>query len=252
LDGCEFFQWINGPEKYDERILLVPWTGKKTPYDKFKRWDPPPPNPPIMSREEMLAKAAERKLNPPLCKCGYRAEVERPPPGLKYCPFFRCPIELTGNKRGCDFQEYPHGPKPQYPDPNLLPDDVLYGEKLPCWERPPLLCRCGVRARKGVVPSQLGYGYYCGNTVGEDDEWVNTIRCDWETFEGREEFLKEARKRGSEYYKNALAKRRSQIRHKYLTTPPSFIYKTICSELNVECHPFVEDSEVVIEHWRRN
>ncbi|TVU32882.1 hypothetical protein EJB05_24645 [Eragrostis curvula] len=43
LDGCEFFPCIDDPEKYDERILLVPWTGKKAPYDKFKRWVPPPP-----------------------------------------------------------------------------------------------------------------------------------------------------------------------------------------------------------------
>jgi hypothetical protein len=24
------------------------------------------------------------------------------------------------------------------------------------------------------VPSELGYGYFCGNVVGEDDAWVSS------------------------------------------------------------------------------
>jgi hypothetical protein len=28
---------------------------------------------------------------------------------------------------------------------------------------------CGVLARQGVVPSELGYGYFCGNVIGEND-----------------------------------------------------------------------------------
>jgi hypothetical protein len=66
------------------------------------------------------------------------------------------------------------------------------------------------------VPSELEYGYFCGNVVVEDDAcvssykrnynmwfllalitmisiesfyWQHTRRYDWETFEGREEFL---------------------------------------------------------------
>jgi hypothetical protein len=31
-----------------------------------------------------------------------------------------------------------------------------------------------VQARQGVVPSELGYGYFCGNIVGEDDAWVSS------------------------------------------------------------------------------
>jgi hypothetical protein len=30
-------------------------------------------------------------------------------------------------------------------------------------------------ARKGVVPSKLGYGYFCGNVVSEDDAWVSSF-----------------------------------------------------------------------------
>ncbi|TVU39707.1 hypothetical protein EJB05_13143, partial [Eragrostis curvula] len=234
--ACAYFccpRKIDGPEKYDHRILVLPWTVKKAPYESFKRWVAPPPNPPRMSKEECKAKAKERLANPPLCDCGYRSELETPPPGLKYTPFFRCPIALSGNKRGCDFQELIHRPKRHYPDPDTLPDAVLYGEELPCRYPPPLLCQCGVPAREGVVSSELGYGHYCGNTVGADDEW-DTRRCDWETFKGKEEFLKEAKKRGHEYYMRALACRRGSIRHKYLTTLPSFIYNTICSELKLK------------------
>lgn len=202
MDGCLFFQWIDGPEMYDERILLFPHDDEKVPVEEFKRWVPPPPNPPQMTEEEKNEASRRRVANPPLCKCGYRAELERPPRGLNYIPFFRCPIPLTvgdllgqmlcvvlqpcyiellvvnwlflqGNKRGCDFQEWIYGPKSHYPDPDELPDDVLYGKKLPCESSPPLLCQCGVPARRGVVPSELGYGYFCGNTVGEEDDWVS-------------------------------------------------------------------------------
>jgi hypothetical protein len=36
------------------------------------------------------------------------------------------------------------------------------------------LCQCGVQARQGAVPSEIGYGYFCGNIVGEDDAWVSS------------------------------------------------------------------------------
>jgi hypothetical protein len=72
------------------------------------------------------------------------------------------------------------------------------------------------------VPSELGYDYFCGNVVGEDDAWVSSYkqnynmwfisalimmisiqsfnwqhirRCDWETFEGHVEFLEQVRKK---------------------------------------------------------
>jgi hypothetical protein len=37
-----------------------------------------------------------------------------------------------------------------------------------------LLCQCGVPAGQGVVPSELGYDYFCGNTIGENDAWVSS------------------------------------------------------------------------------
>jgi hypothetical protein len=45
----------------------------------------------------------------------------------------------------------------------------LDSDDLPCQYDLHPLCQCGVQARQGVVPSELGYGYFCGNIVGEDD-----------------------------------------------------------------------------------
>ena len=53
---CWFFQWIDGPEKYDPRIRLFPYESEKlVPYHEFRRWVPPPPNPPPMTVDERMA-----------------------------------------------------------------------------------------------------------------------------------------------------------------------------------------------------
>jgi hypothetical protein len=49
----------------------------------------------------------------------------------------------------------------------------LDSDDLSCHYTPYPLCQCGVLARQGVVPSELGYEYFCGNVVGEDDAWVS-------------------------------------------------------------------------------
>jgi hypothetical protein len=59
------------------------------------------------------------------------------------------------------------------------PDDLqlllsLDSDDLSSHYPPESLCECGVHARQGVVPSELGYGYFCGNVVGEDDAWVSS------------------------------------------------------------------------------
>jgi hypothetical protein len=75
---------------------------------------------------------------------------------------------LQGNKQGCNFNELVYGPRSHWPDDlELLMS--LDSDDLPCHYAPHPLCQCGVQARQGVVPSELGYGYFCGNIVGEDD-----------------------------------------------------------------------------------
>jgi hypothetical protein len=54
------------------------------------------------------------------------------------------------------------------------PDDLeillsLDSDDLPCYYALNPLCLCGVPARQGVMPSELGYGFFYGNVVGEDD-----------------------------------------------------------------------------------
>jgi hypothetical protein len=50
----------------------------------------------------------------------------------------------------------------------------LDSDDLPCHHTPHLLYQCGVLARQGVVPSELGYAYFYGNVVVEDDAWVSS------------------------------------------------------------------------------
>jgi hypothetical protein len=48
-----------------------------------------------MTDEEKDEASTRRVRNPHACKCGYRAELINPPPGLDYKPFFRCLIPLS-------------------------------------------------------------------------------------------------------------------------------------------------------------
>jgi hypothetical protein len=52
----------------------------------------------------------------------------------------------------------------------------LDSDDLPCHYTSDPLCQCGVPARYGVVPFELGYGYFCGNVVGEDDAWASSYK----------------------------------------------------------------------------
>src|SRR6185312_9660099 len=91
-EPCMFFQWIDGPDKFDPRIRLFPYDKDETkPLNEFKRWVPPPPNPPPMTNEEKQAAACIRVENPPLCYCGHPSKLQHPNLELpkKFTPFFR-------------------------------------------------------------------------------------------------------------------------------------------------------------------
>jgi hypothetical protein len=80
---------------------------------------------------------------------------------------------LQGNKRGCDFNELIYGPRSHWSDDLqlLLSLDL---NNLPCHYAREPICLCGVPTRQGVMPSKLGYDYFCGNVVGEDDVCVSS------------------------------------------------------------------------------
>lgn len=75
----------------------------------------------------------------------------------------------------CDFQEYIYGPKSHWPTVEQMEKYKLEKERMPCSQPVRRRCKCGIYAREGVVPSELGYGWYCGNAVG--DYWVMPITC---------------------------------------------------------------------------
>jgi hypothetical protein len=57
-----------------------------------------------------------------------------------------------------------YGPDGQWKDEEK---DEVKGKRViePCAQRK---CPCGVNAKHGIVPSELGVGYYCGHVVGND------------------------------------------------------------------------------------
>uniref|UniRef100_K4A197 GRF-type domain-containing protein n=1 Tax=Setaria italica TaxID=4555 RepID=K4A197_SETIT len=186
---CDFFQWIDGPDKYDTRIRLFPYYSTELkPYHQFRRWVPPPPNPPRMIEEEKQEAACRRVRDPPMCKCGVPAKLMRPnlgdPP--KFTPFFRCSLKTHDGWPLCDFNEYIYGPMAMWPTEEEVREFESEKAPWPCVSSPSDRCKCGILATKGVVPSELGYGSFCGNAHG--DYWEGRT-CDWEDFCGRYDLL---------------------------------------------------------------
>ena len=91
---CFFFQWIDGPDKFDPRIRLFAYEDETMLYHKFKRWVPRPPNPPLMTAEEKAEATSIRVTSRPLCHCGVPCKLQRPNLELpvKFTPFFRCKL----------------------------------------------------------------------------------------------------------------------------------------------------------------
>jgi hypothetical protein len=109
------------------------------------------------------------------------------------------------------------------------------------------------------VPSELGYDYFYDNVVGEDEAWASSYKrncnmwfistlitmisiesfnwqhtrtCDWETFEGHEEFLEQVQRKGDKLGKMMMYKRKQEMHEKYFKVPPGWILGTIKRELN--------------------
>ncbi|RCV42969.1 hypothetical protein SETIT_9G258300v2 [Setaria italica] len=88
---CNFFQWIDGPDKYNPRIHLFPYYSTQLkPYHQFRRWVPSPPNPHRMTKEEKQEAVCRRVRDPSMCKCGVAAKLMCPNLGVppKFTPFF--------------------------------------------------------------------------------------------------------------------------------------------------------------------
>ncbi|RCV25976.1 hypothetical protein SETIT_5G208100v2 [Setaria italica] len=167
---CDFFQWIDGPDKYDPRICLFPYHSTELkPYHQFRRWVPPPPNPPRMTEEEKQETTCRRVRDPPMCKCVYSILSMLAKDSCKYIMrILVCRLASSYNFAE-QVREFESGKAPW-----------------PCVSSPSDRCKCGILATQGVVPSELGYGSFYGNAHG--DYWEGRT-CDWEDFSGRYDLL---------------------------------------------------------------
>jgi hypothetical protein len=90
----------------------------------------------------------------------------------------------------------------------------------------------------------------------ESFNWQHTRRCDWETFEGREEFLEQVQRKGDKLGKMMMYERKQEIREKYLKVSPGWIIGTIKRELNASGGDTSEDRqdhhETALTYWRQN
>ncbi|WVZ90424.1 hypothetical protein U9M48_036727 [Paspalum notatum var. saurae] len=83
-------------------------------------------------------------------------------------------------------------------------------KKWPCMFYPPYCCKCGILARKGVVPSELAKCWFCGNSYG--DFWEGSA-CDWEYFSDQEEWKDEMRRNVEEPWRSrAIETRKNKVR----------------------------------------
>jgi hypothetical protein len=75
----------------------------------------------------------------------------------------------------CDFEEYNYGPKSHWLYEYEFAEFQAGIKPWPCTKMSGRKCKCGIKAC-GVVPSELGYGYYCGNAYGGLSElWVSWL-----------------------------------------------------------------------------
>ena len=91
LEGCNFYQWIDGDEMFDPLIMLFPYEPwKSVPYSKFVRWVPSPLSPLEMTEAEKVDAALRRLANPPRCHCGVSVRLTTPSQRGAFTAFYRC------------------------------------------------------------------------------------------------------------------------------------------------------------------
>ena len=74
----------------------------------------------------------------------------------------------------CDFEEYNYGPKSHWPSEYKFMEFEVGIKPWPCTKMLDHKCKCGIKAYEGVILSELGYRYYCGNAYGGPFElWVS-------------------------------------------------------------------------------
>nr|TKW39043.1 hypothetical protein SEVIR_1G153900v2 [Setaria viridis] len=194
---CDFFQWMDRPDKYDPRIRLFP-------YDSTK---------------------------------------------LK--PLDGWPL--------CDFNEYIYGPKVMWPTEEQVWEFESGKAPWPCVSSPSRRCKCGILATKGVVPSELGYGSFCGNGHGEF--WVSNysslllIVYPITYFSGRRDLLLKLGRRSEPWKSRQTQELIEKIRKEYDVPIPDSnllwgeIYQDMVWETRVKPKGLYA-KETIIKYWR--
>ncbi|KAF8703720.1 hypothetical protein HU200_031804 [Digitaria exilis] len=150
----------------------------------------------------------------------------------------------------CDFQEYIYGPKSHWPTQEQIDAFESSKERWPCQRTPRPRCKCGILARRGVVPSEMGYGWYCGNSYG--DYWVSLSSlyegrtCNWETFEDREQMMQGLARQAEPLRTRTTLEIKEEIRSKHGVPLPldSNLYGPVCNDFYAK--------EDLIKYWRDN
>lgn len=114
-----------------------------------------------------------------------------------------------------------------------------------------VLCKCGVNAQYGLVPSELGIGYWCGHMVDYDE---STRKCTCESFRGankHNDTIKAKQVMGRkigcgnqlvrEYIEMRKRDMRGYARERGLTSPQSVQWKKWTDATNAR----------YAEHWAR-
>jgi hypothetical protein len=83
----------------------------------------------------------------------------------------------------------------------------------------------------------------------------HTRRCDWQIFEGREEFLDQVRRKWDNLARRMMYKRKQHMREKHLKVPPGWILGTIKTELKLFEHDGTLDDlhdehDKALAYWR--
>ncbi|KAF8654915.1 hypothetical protein HU200_061344 [Digitaria exilis] len=153
----------------------------------------------------------------------------------------------------CQFNEYVQGPRSVWPSDKEVRAYEVGQAPWPCTKYPEKRCKRGILAERGVVPSELGYGWYCGN----GNAFWEGRTCDWEWFSGRDELVAKFRRLGQRDKERETRELREKIRNKYDVPLPDdeLLFGTILDEYMKEkrCRPpILEAHGTLIKYWRLN
>ncbi|CAD6240396.1 unnamed protein product [Miscanthus lutarioriparius] len=121
----------------------------------------------------------------PTCHCGVSALLTTPNQRGIFTAFYRYGLPDYRGFPSYDFEEYNYGPKSHWSSEYEFAEFQAGIKPWPCTKMSDHKCKCGIKAREGVVPSELGHIYYCGNAYGR----AVGRTCNWEDFPGRGELI---------------------------------------------------------------